>query len=144
MSMTGAINLASKQLGTSKNTLRGIVQEFGTFGNLKTQPRLRKSRDFFEKLSYSQRSLIRLIVHEEFKKCNERKNDPNSGQGLLFPSVKLILQVIQEKYSEELPNMNEHKVYVSMWRLGFRYKRHPETKNVLLIGMYSPSLERFS
>ena len=134
MSMWGAIGIASTQLKTNKKTCANIVREFGTHKTLKTEPRLRRRLDFFEKLSHSQRALIRLIVHEEFRKCNDRKKNPDSGEGLLFPSVKLILNVIQEKYSEELPNFNEHKVYVSMWRLGFRYKRHPDTKNVLLIG----------
>ena len=135
MSMYGAINVTSKMLGPSKKTLEGIIQEYGTHKYLKTEPRLKRRKDFFEKFRPSQRALIRLIVHEEFKKCNERKKNPDSGEGLLFPSVKLILQVIKEKYSEELPDMNEYKVYNSMWRLGFRYKRHPDTKNVLLIGM---------
>ena len=136
MSMSGAIKVASQQLKTNRKTLIGIVQEYGAFGNLKTQSRHRRSRDFFEKLRPSQRSLIRLIVHEEFRKCNDRKKNPDSGEGMLFPTCKLILQVIQEKYSEELPNMTEYKVYTAMQRLGFRYKKHPETKNVLLIGTY--------
>ena len=136
-SMWGAINVSSKQLKTDRKTLASFVQEYGTFGNLTTQPRLRRSKDFFEKLRPSQRALIRLIVHKEFQNCNDRKKNPDSGQGLLFPTVKLILKVIQEKYSEELPNMTEQKLYRCMKRLGFRYKRHPDTKNVLLIGMYS-------
>ena len=137
MSMFGAINATSMILGPNRKTLMGFVKEFGAFGNVKTLSRHRQSQDFFEKMRPSQRALIRLIVHEEFRKCNERKKNPDSGEGLLFPSVKLILKVIQEKYSEELPNMTEYKVYTAMKRLGFRYKRHPETKNVLLIGMYS-------
>ena len=136
-SMWGAINVSSQQLNTDRKTLANFVQEFGTFGNLTDQSRLTRTKDFFEKMRPSQKALIRLIVHQEFRNCNERKKNPDSGEGLLFPTVKLILKVIQQKYSEELPNMTEQKLYNCMKRLGFRYKRHPDTKNVLLIGMYS-------
>ena len=136
--MSSAIDISSAQTKVSKNTFHGIIQQYGAFGNLKTSKESRKGLTFFEKLRPSQRHLIRVIIHNEFKKCNERKKrgDTADGTGLLFPTVKLLYKVIQEQYSEELPNMTERRLYHCMRMLGFRYKRHPDTKNVLLIGTY--------
>ena len=133
--MTKAINLASAQTKVSKNTFLGIIQEYGALKNLKTPKHLRRSKDYFEKMRPAQRHLLRIIIHDQFKKCNERKKDSNSEEGLMFPTVKLLLKVIQDQYSEEFPGMTEWKLWKCMHRLGFRYKKHPDTKNVLLIGM---------
>ena len=135
-SMTFSINVTSAQTKVSKPSLLKFLKEYGAHKNVQTPRRFRRSRNYFEKLRPAQRHLLRVIIHDQFQKCNARKKDPNSTEGVMFPTVKLLFQVIKDRYSEEFPGMSEWKLWMCMRRLGFRYKRHPDTKNVLLIGMY--------
>ena len=137
MSMSAAVNIASVQTKTSKHALHGIIQDYGAHLNLKTPKNHRRTKNYFEKLRPSQRHLIRVIIHDQIQKCNQKKKDPDSNEGTMFPTVKLLFKVIQDHYSEEFPGMTEWRLWMCMRRLGFRYKKHPDTKNVLLIGMYS-------
>ena len=138
MTMYAAVTQTSTQLGVSKSTLFGIVKEYGTHGDLKTQRKLRRSKDFFEKLDPFQMELIRLIVHGEFKRCNDQRKKKftaySTGE-VLFPTIKTILKIITDDYSRQLPNMTEKRLWICLHRLGFRFKKHPQTKNVLLLGM---------
>ena len=142
LSMSSAIRNTSTQLKVSRNTLVSFVQEYGTYGDLKTNRKLRRSKDFFEKMDPFQMELIRMIVHGEFKRCNEnrkkkKKDSADSGVGdVLFPTVKSILKIITDDYSHQLPNMTEKKLWICLHRLGFKFKKHAQTKNVLLLGMY--------
>ena len=122
------------QLGTSKNTLTNMVKEFGSHGNVKGHSRLRKSKDFFEKMTPYQMELMRWIVHEEFRKCNKKRKDPNSTEDATVPTVGSILREIEANYSEVLPPLTAKKLWICLHRLGFKYKKHPNTKNVLLLG----------
>ena len=134
LSIYNAISTASLQLRTAKDTLTKFVKEYGAHGNVKSNSKLRKSKDFFEKMTPYQMNVIRWIMHEEFKKCNLKKSDPNAPEDARFPTVKSVLKIIREDFSEVLPPMTEKKLWICLHRLGFLYKRHPDTKNVLLIG----------
>ena len=135
MTIANAVAESSDQLQVSKGMLTSIVQEFGAHGNLKTGKARRKTKDFVEKMSPFQMQLIRTIVHEEFKKCNDRRKNKDADGGDLFPTVKSILKIINDKFSDQFPSMTHHKLWICLHRLGFKYKQHHQTKNVLLIGM---------
>ena len=134
LSIYNAISTASLQLRTAKDTLTKFVKEYGAHKNVKNPSKSRKTKDFFEKLTPYQMDLIRWIMHEQFKKCNLKRSDPNSPEDAQFPTVKSVLKEINENFAEVLPPMTEKKLWICLHRLGFQYKRHPDTKNVLLIG----------
>ena len=136
MTMYKAIYEASTQLNVSQSHLISMVRDYRVHGDLKTPKLFRRKKDFFEKLRPDQLQLFRMIIHDMFKKINAKKKDKTAAGLDSVPTVKSILKVIMEEYSEHFPHFTERKVWVTMQRLGFRYKKHPETKNVLLIGMY--------
>ena len=139
MTMYNAIFEASTQLNVSKGQLIEIVKDYRVHGDLKTPKQYRRKKDFFEKLRPDQLQLFRMIIHDMFKKINEKKKDKTAAGLESVPTVRSILKIINDQYSEHFPHFTERKVWVTMQRLGFRYKKHPETKNVLLIGMYNCS-----
>ena len=132
-----AIYEASTQLKVSQNSLIAMVQDYRVHGNVKSFKRYHRKKDFFERLCPDQLQLFRMIIHDMFKRCNAKKKDKDAAGIDTVPTVKSIFKIISEEYSEQLPNFTERKVWITMQRLGFRYKKHPETKNVLLIGMYN-------
>ena len=133
--MYNAIYWAAASLKVSQKTLISMVQGYKVHGNVTTpKKRLARKKDFFEKMSKDQLALIRLIIHGEFKKCNEKRKNKDAQGGDTFPSIMSILQIINTEYTYQLPNMTRQKLWICMRRLGFAYKRHPDTKNVLLIG----------
>ena len=136
MTMYNAIYEASTQLNVSKGQLIEIVKDYRVHGDLKTPKQYRRKKDFFEKLRPDQLQLFRMIIHDMFKKINAKKKDKTAEGIETVPTVKSINKIINEKYSEQFPHFTERKVWVTMQRLGFRYKKHPQTKNVLLIGTY--------
>ena len=139
LSIYNAISAASNQLKTSKDTLTNIVKEFGQHGNVQGNKKYYKRKDFFEKMTPYQMELMRWIIHEEFRKCNAKKKDPNA-ENATVPTIKSILKEIEEKYSEVLPPMTLEKLRICLHKLGFKYKKHPDTKNVLLIGQSRNSI----
>ena len=134
LSIYNAIYTASEMTGTSKQTLTNVVKEFGKHGNVKGNRKLRRSKDFFERMTPYQMELMRWIVHEEFRKCNTKQKDPNSSESATVPTIQSLLKEIQDKYHEVLPPLTKEKLRLCLHRLGFQYKKHPDTKNVLLIG----------
>ena len=139
MTMYNAIFEASTQLNVSKGQLIEIVKDYRVHGDLKTPKQYRRKKDFFEKLRPDQLQLFRMIIHDMFKQINAKKKDKTAVGLESVPTVRSINKIINEKYAEQFPHFTERKVWVTMQRLGFRYKKHPQTKNVLLIGTYSCS-----
>ena len=131
-----AIYEASTQLKVSQNSLIAMVQDYKVHGNVKSYKPYHRKKDFFERLRPDQLQLFRMIIHDMFKKCNAKKKDKTATGIDTIPTVRSIFKVISEEYSEQFPHFTERKVWVTMQRLGFRYKKHPQTKNVLLIGTY--------
>ena len=131
-----AIYEASTQLKVSPNSLIAMVQDYRVHGNVKSYKPYHRKKDFFERLRPDQLQLFRMIIHDMFKKINAKKKDKTAPGLETVPTVRSIFKIISEEYSEQFPNFTERKVWVTMQRLGFRYKKHPQTKNVLLIGRY--------
>ena len=103
MKVYAAIYQASTQLKVSQKSLIGIVQDWKVHGNLKTYKPLKRRKDFFEKLSPEQLQLFRLIIHDMFRKINEKKKDRTADGGDTVPTVKNILK---GKYAIMLRNLH--------------------------------------
>ena len=103
MKVYAAIYQASTQLKVSQKSLIGIVQDWKVHGNLKTYKPLKRRKDFFEKLSPDQLQLFRLIIHDMFRKINEKKKDKTAEGGDTVPTVKNILK---GKYAIMLQNLH--------------------------------------
>ena len=103
MKVYAAIYQASTQLKVSQKSLIGIVQDWKVHGNLKTYKPLKRRKDFFEKLSPEQLQLFRLIIHDMFRKINEKKKDKTAEGGDTVPTVKNILK---GKYAIMLQNLH--------------------------------------
>ena len=103
MKVYAAIYQASTQLKVSQKSLIGIVQDWKVHGNLKTYKPLKRRKDFFEKLSPEQLQLFRLIIHDMFRKINEKKKDKTADGGDTVPTVKNILK---GKYAIMLQNLH--------------------------------------
>ena len=92
MKVYAAIYQASTQLKVSQKTLISIVQDWRVHGDLKSYKPLKRRKDFFEKLKPEQLQLFRLIIHDMFRKINERKKDKTAEGGDTVPTVKNILK----------------------------------------------------
>ena len=103
MKVYQAIYQASTQLKVSQTSLIGIVQDWKVHGNLKTYKPLKRRKDFFEKLKPEQLQLFRLIIHDMFRKINEKKKDKTAEGGDTVPTVKNILK---GKYAIMLQNLH--------------------------------------
>ena len=103
MKVYAAIYQASTQLKVSQKSLIGIVQDWKVHGNLKSYKPLKRRKDFFEKLSPEQLQLFRLIIHDMFRKINEKKKDKTAEGGDTVPTVKNILK---GKYAIMLQNLH--------------------------------------
>ena len=103
MKVYAAIYQASTQLKVSQKSLIGIVQDWKVHGNLKSYKPLKRRKDFFEKLSPEQLQLFRLIIHDMFRKINEKKKDKTADGGDTVPTVKNILK---GKYAIMLQNLH--------------------------------------
>ena len=121
MSIYKAIKETSKRVNVTVPTLYTFLKEFGAHGNLKSAPRTRDSKDFFDKLTDYQRDMIRNIMHNELRKSTVEKKLTNKKRIFSLINVHNVMSQTQD-----LPAMSKSTLWKIVHCLGFKYNDSKE------------------
>ena len=110
-----AIKKTAKYLRRSQKLVRRVLKEKLHFGDVIGGPYTRNTQTIFEKLSIEQKDLIRSIIHEEMRKCQ------NKEEGAQYPTIKTIHAAIHNHSNEDtiLPKWSQTTTVEILKQLGF-------------------------